>query len=92
MPELILEILRPSVSGTYVRGASSTKFAIRDCETVRLDVDATFPQMMASGSYSPSVHSLTPPTHWITHPLQETDGGTWEGEILRVWGDDRAIL
>lgn len=82
------------VSGTYVRAAPSSDqltYAIRDYETVRLDVDGTFPQGMASGSYSRSIHSLSPPTHWVAHPLEHTGPGTWEGTILQVWGDKRVI-
>ena len=89
-----IDISQPPVSGTYVRDTSPNKlstFAIRDYETVRLDVDGAFPQMVASGSYSQSARSLTQPTHWIAHPLHQIDSGTWEGRILQVWGDSRAI-
>ncbi|HVG17636.1 MAG TPA: hypothetical protein VNI02_01185 [Blastocatellia bacterium] len=95
MHELTLDIFRSmAVSGTYVRDTTPTRqiiFATRDYETVRLDVDGMFPQMMASGSYSPFVPSLRQPTHWIAHPLLQVDIGTWEGRILQVWGDERAI-
>ena len=95
MHEISLEALRSmSVSGTYVSDSSPTKeimFAVRAYETVRLDVDGTFPQMMASGSYSPFMAYLKRPTHWVAHELRKIDNSTWEGPILQVWGDERDI-
>jgi hypothetical protein len=95
MPGPSPDILRShAVSGTYVRDAPPTSkitVAIGDRETVRLDVDGTFPQMMASGSYSRNASSPAKPTHWIAHPLRRVGSGTWEGSILMVWGDPGAI-
>jgi hypothetical protein len=85
--------LRP-VSGTYIRDGSSTNqvaFSVNDYEIVRLDVDGSSPQNMASGSYSRLFPSFQQPTYWIAHPLQQLDSSTWEGRILQVWGDELVI-
>ena len=76
------------VSGTYVLpapGGAGNELAAG--ETIRLDVDGAFPQMMASGSYQRIALSLARPTHWIAHPLELISTGTWEGPIKQVWGD-----
>lgn len=80
------------VSGTYVLEASGGILnALAAAETIRLDVDGTFPQMMASGSYQAVGLSLARPAHWIAYPLRQTGLGTWEGRIMKVWGDGSLI-
>jgi hypothetical protein len=95
MPETIQDFIRSrAVSGTYERAAApaGTFTANADGrETVRLDVDGTFPQMMASGSYSRSASFLAKRTHWVAYPLRRVGSGTWEGDILMVWGDRNVI-
>ena len=81
------------VSGTYqtpVHGSDSVSVN-NVLETIRLDVDGTFPQMMASGSYTRMRVLQQQPTYWVAHPLKQTGSGTWEGPILKVWGDASVI-
>jgi hypothetical protein len=87
-------LLSLPVSGTYVSNAHTDEGAVRAVaafETIRLDVDGTFPQMMASGSYERTMLSLAKPTCWIAHPLKAVSYGTWEGPIVKVWGDASLI-
>lgn len=82
-------LLAIAVSGTYVNEATVNprlvSFAL-NYEEVRLDVDGSFPQMMASGSYYPLMSVLRKPTYWVAS-LSVTAANTWEGQILHVWGD-----
>jgi hypothetical protein len=96
-PSLAHEILNLntlSVSGTYVSNAHigrESTTALAWFETIRLDVDGSFPQMMASGSYQRTGGLFSGPTSWVAHPLRQIDSSNWEGPILQVWGDTSLI-
>ncbi len=90
MPDsLISDVLHFSpVSGTYVNARAGKGYvnATEYSETIRFDVDGTYPQGMASGSYVRGLY-LGRPTYWIASPLKQVGYSTWEGPILQVWGD-----
>ena len=78
-------------SGTYNNAHGSGVFSVLHAETIRLDVDGTFPQMMASGSYMRTLARIAKPTYWIAYPLKEVGYGIWEGPIYGLWGDASLI-
>lgn len=89
MPDSITATLNSSAgSGVYKRfelvgyAAGYRKQAV---ETVRLDVDGWYPQMVASGSIFQQVTARL--VHWYATRLVETSSGVWEGEIRERWGD-----
>jgi hypothetical protein len=74
------------VSGLYVRrdwiGAGSGPVIEQlVVETVRLDVDGWYPQMLASGTYTRV--SLFGTSDWLAIHLEETSPGVWEGDIVQ---------
>ena len=83
---ITIEAARQSlVSGVYVRteilSRSVDGLTRGIVETVRLDVDGWYPQMVVSGSFT-RVRVLSGGTvHWIANHLSETSPGTWEGPI-----------
>ena len=83
-------LTRGPVSGLYERrelgpGAGYALVA-RVVESIRLDVDGWYSQMMASGSFFAGLYRFGGYVQWAA-PVQETSPGTWEGWIRGVWGD-----
>ncbi len=81
------------VSGTYVTDSPGEGFvgAVSEFETLRLDVDGTFPQKMASGTYTRGFITVNSPVYWIAYPMHEVSYGVWEGYIAGVWGNASLI-
>jgi hypothetical protein len=73
----------PPVSGTYSTGP--TTLATRQA-IVRLDVDGSFPQMIASGTMLTSILAAGI-SHWVAEPLEYTGDSAWEGPITEYWGN-----
>ena len=76
------------VSGLYTRHdvAVSQKlgsFQRVVVETVRLDVDGSFPQMVASGTYYPLTYPRSWSVEWWYARLEEKSSGLWEGQIIQ---------
>jgi len=82
--DMIAAFQFPQVSGTYGTGPAIFE------ETVRLDVDGSYPQMMASGTRSGNISKFGD-AHWVAYPLKSTGDGTWEGPIHKVWGNQPAV-
>jgi hypothetical protein len=73
-----------NVSGLYERQDNNDTPFTR--ETLRLDVDATFPQMAASGT---GLAGLQFRTHWVARPLTRVttpNGEEWGGPIVHKFG------
>jgi hypothetical protein len=80
------------VSGAYaLRAPAGVVRLLSAAETIRLDVDGTFPQMMASGSYERIGLVTARPAYWLAYPLNQVSPGTWEGPIIKVWGEGSLI-
>lgn len=89
MDELADVMRRLPASGTYIgqTWGFSRKGGIYPVvtDTVRLDVDGSFPLMIASGTYDPGFGllsvALPEPVDWVATGLVETTDGVWEGPI-----------
>ncbi len=72
------------ISGLYSRQSNSD--APFTSETIRLDVDGSFPQMAASGT---GFSGLQTRAHWVARPLVKTVtplGDEWSGPIFLKFG------
>jgi hypothetical protein len=56
-------------------------------ETVRLDVDGWYPQMMASGVFANDLNIFGGYVEWAAS-VTEVRPGAWAGDIWSKWGDD----
>ena len=88
-------VLQAPVSGLYERrelglgpgpGPTNT-LAPTIVESLRLDVDGWYPQMMASGSFASGGLTLFGGFVEWAATVEETPLGLWEGPIIGVWGD-----
>ena len=80
------------LSGIYVRRApffTKTGFRPGILDVVRFDVDGTYPQKTASGTYYPNgaFPSILGPVHWVAYPLYYEGSGNWSAPILSTWGN-----
>jgi hypothetical protein len=83
-----------AVSGLYARRdwfSSKSGFQKQVVETVRLDVDGWFPQMIASGTYSTSHYFNGGSVDWLATGLMEKSAGVWEGKIVRRRGNEQLL-
>jgi hypothetical protein len=88
-PVLVLPQPLP-VSGLYVRrewmGASVGGLRLAVTDTVRLDVDGSYPLMVVSGRYHPGggTRSVAGDVDWFCVDLVDKGDGVWEGSIVRT--------
>jgi hypothetical protein len=88
---------RYAVSGRYGRrvlgpgvgSITELRTVLRD--TVRLDVDGSYPTMTASGTLHSGYLSYFGAVDWASYPLVETGPGVWECDFVRMWGSAEVL-